>query len=320
MIKSFILAAIFILTCSRVFAQTNNLIETSDIDLFWKVYDKVVNATDSVKSIQIIEEEYMNRGGAGLNAIKNYNVFGSPELYKMIKTQSGYLNSIRERTTDLRNHYTEYNAIFARFKKIYPTYFYPKVYFTIGAMLAGGFNKDDSCVVIGTEIAVGTKTSKNSSLNSYLKQYAAGNQGVTFILTHEIVHTQQTHGYLQNMNLTSICIMEGSADFIADILLGKKNSMPYSIYGRQHYSRLKQLFLKDKLTNAPDTLNKWIYNDAQYATLRPDLGYYIGYKICESYYSSMKDKKQAVSDILQINYDDKNSVMAFYNKSNFEMD
>ena len=33
---------------------------------------------------------------------------------------------------------------------------------------------------------------------------------------------------------------------------------------------------------------------------KTDLGYYIGYKICESYYQSAKDKKQAIKDILEI--------------------
>ena len=31
-----------------------------------------------------------------------------------------------------------------------------------------------------------------------------------------------------------------------------------------------------------------------------DLGYYIGYKICEAYYQNAKDKKQAIKDILGI--------------------
>jgi uncharacterized protein YjaZ len=31
-----------------------------------------------------------------------------------------------------------------------------------------------------------------------------------------------------------------------------------------------------------------------------DLGYYVGYKICEAYYNQAKDKKQAVKDILTI--------------------
>jgi hypothetical protein len=31
-----------------------------------------------------------------------------------------------------------------------------------------------------------------------------------------------------------------------------------------------------------------------------DLGYYVGYKICEAYYQAARDKKQAVKDILEM--------------------
>ena len=51
--------------------------------------------------------------------------------------------------------------------------------------------------------------------------------------------------------------------------------------------------------NGTNTSN-WLYQ-GQEAKGRPaDLGYYIGYKICESYYRAAKDKKQAVKDILEI--------------------
>ncbi len=39
---------------------------------------------------------------------------------------------------------------------------------------------------------------------------------------------------------------------------------------------------------------------AEMVTSDADLGYYIGFKIAESYYSKAEDKKQAVRDILNI--------------------
>jgi NADH:ubiquinone oxidoreductase subunit E len=50
----------------------------------------------------------------------------------------------------------------------------------------------------------------------------------------------------------------------------------------------------------------------------PDLGYYLGYKICGRYYNKETNKMQAISDILQIDYNDKNSVMTFYQNSGFK--
>lgn len=223
---------------------------------------------------------------------------------------------------DIQNDSAKYYTIFDKFKRAYPNYSYPKVCFTIGAMQIGGFNKDDESVVMGTELVVGNKSSKSGSLKSYLKTFLAENQGARYLVTHEIVHTQQKHGNSQNMNLTGLCLMEGSADFITGNLLKQLNTMPYSIYGRSHYSRIKHAFIKDKLKNYPSGIDDWIYNaslyDAGMIKVKPDLGYFIGYKICECYFKRSRNKQQAIANILAINYDDKNSVMSFYNKSGFE--
>ena len=45
----------------------------------------------------------------------------------------------------------------------------------------------------------------------------------------------------------------------------------------------------------------WLYNGLDDKRDYPaDLGYYMGYKICEAYYNKAQDKKQAVKDILTI--------------------
>jgi hypothetical protein len=322
MLRYIYICILWLLFTTRLFAQTGKLIETSDIGLFWSVYDKVIYTADSAKSVQLIQEEYIEKGSVGLAAIRHYNTFESKDIYHMIRMQQLYLNSIRKSTLNIQDKYATYKRIFDRFKNIYPQYSYPKVYFTIGAMLVGGFNKDDESVIIGTELATATPSSKTDSLNAYIKLFASGNLGVQFIMTHEIVHTQQIHGYLQNMNLAGICIMEGSADFIADLLLERKNLMPYTIYGRKHNGTIKRSFINNKLSSDNRIINDWIYNTSEYVTgkiaCKPDLGYYVGYKICESYHNRAKDKKQAIRDILQINYDDKNSVMNFYHNSGYE--
>jgi hypothetical protein len=44
----------------------------------------------------------------------------------------------------------------------------------------------------------------------------------------------------------------------------------------------------------------WLYQGEKAKDKPSDLGYYIGYKIVESYYKNAPDKKQAVRDILKI--------------------
>jgi hypothetical protein len=48
-------------------------------------------------------------------------------------------------------------------------------------------------------------------------------------------------------------------------------------------------------------LENWIANSDQETADKPaDPGYFVGYKICQSYYQEMADKKQFVHDILNI--------------------
>ena len=46
--------------------------------------------------------------------------------------------------------------------------------------------------------------------------------------------------------------------------------------------------------------SNWLYQGDKAKDRPADLGYYIGYKICEAYYAHAVDKKQAIKDILEI--------------------
>jgi hypothetical protein len=57
----------------------------------------------------------------------------------------------------------------------------------------------------------------------------------------------------------------------------------------------------------------WIANDSQETADKPaDLGYFAGYRICQTYYGRMTDKKQAVHDLLPIS-----DYFAFLAKSDY---
>jgi uncharacterized protein YjaZ len=48
-------------------------------------------------------------------------------------------------------------------------------------------------------------------------------------------------------------------------------------------------------------VSRWLYNQGSATPDRPgDLGYYVGYRICASYFDRMSDKVKAVSDIVEM--------------------
>ena len=55
---------------------------------------------------------------------------------------------------------------------------------------------------------------------------------------------------------------------------------------------------KNELCN--QNIGGWLYNGYAVKDKPPDLGYYLGYKIVESYYNNATDKKQAIIDIIEL--------------------
>lgn len=77
---------IILLLCSTLLqAQKRKLIENTDIELFWNMYDKVSKTSDSTVAVQLIQSEYFDKGSAALKAIKNFNPFDNGTMYLMIK-------------------------------------------------------------------------------------------------------------------------------------------------------------------------------------------------------------------------------------------
>jgi uncharacterized protein YjaZ len=65
----------------------------------------------------------------------------------------------------------------------------------------------------------------------------------------------------------------------------------------EHESELWIQF-KNELCN--QNVGNWLYNGLTVKNKPRDLGYYIGYKIVESFYNQAKNKKQAVVDIIEM--------------------
>jgi len=91
--------------------------------------------------------------------------------------------------------------------------------------------------------------------------------------------------------------MEGSADFIGELISGEHiNLIPFD-YGNKNEERLCQEFASIMLG---EDSTDWLYGTSGKDDRPNDLGYWISYKISEAYFDKQKDKKQAISDILNI--------------------
>ena len=63
--------------------------------------------------------------------------------------------------------------------------------------------------------------------------------------------------------------------------------------------------------------NKWLWSDAPNEFGVRDLGYYIGYQICENYYNQAQDKKEAIKTMIELDYENEDQIEDFVHKANF---
>jgi hypothetical protein len=91
--------------------------------------------------------------------------------------------------------------------------------------------------------------------------------------------------------------------------------MPYIKYGLKNELSIWKIFKQDMLTSANDL---WISTGNNAALPARDLGYFVGYAICRSYYNTSKNKPQAITDIINLDYTKQDAVLAFLERSGYE--
>jgi uncharacterized protein YjaZ len=168
---------------------------------------------------------------------------------------------------------------FEHLKQIYPDAIFPPVYFVIGRRNSGGTDSDNG-LIIGAEMFADTGS------RVHLTE-------VVCIVIHELIHYQQQ---AQGEDLTAQVMKEGAADFIAELITGNQIDEDTKPYGDSHEEELWSKFQEDTKKN---DLKPWLYNGGDKNRVGPpDLGYYMGYKICQSLYQISVDKAAALKTII----------------------
>lgn len=286
---------------------------TSDIDHFWEAYDSIRTTRDSLQQLRYIRELYINKGTEGLKAFMQLRDYSDVYWVKLINRLPKFWNSIRPNTLSVKGKAAEIERSIQRLKVLYPGLREAKMYFTVGGLRSGGTTMNDM-VLVGTEIATGTASTDVSEfpdpwLAGVFREQRLDN--IVPLNIHEYVHTQQKQVAIQN--LLGACIRQGACDFIAELVMGEPLGNNYLRYGRQQDAVLKEKFRNDMYTT---DYRDWLYNGANAGTMA-DLGYYMGYAICESYYRNAADKALAVKEIIELDHSDADAVRAFLNRSGY---
>jgi len=309
--KAFILT--LVLLANLALAQKN--IVTTDIKNFWKAYDQIKATKDSATQINIIQNSYINKGTPGLKALMEVRNYTPQGFIYAINHYPKFWSSVRANTLKVGDYGQKIENAIASLNKLYPLKT-AKIYFSIGALRTGGTTLADK-VLIGTEISMADDKTDTEELQknfphlvSFFKTRPI--DGLVFTNVHEYVHTQQKTT-IGNTLLTQV-VLEGVAELLAEKALKVSSPNPQMAFGKANDAKIKTAFEKEMFSSS---VANWLYNSPNNEFKMRDLGYYVGYAICEKFYNLSKDKKAAVKEMIELDYNKEEDLIAFVEKSKY---
>lgn len=303
-------------SCQTMGQGATNVI-TSDIDNFWSAYDLIVQETDSSKHIQLIDSLYIKKGSLGLKKIMEVRNYTAEEYVEFINSYPKFFASVRSNTLKTQQFSEELNEGIKKLETIYPNLRPAKIYFTVGCMRTNGTNID-SLVLIGSELAMADSQTDISefegSTKEWLKSFFSTNpiDDLVLLNVHEYVHTQQQ---AQVNNLLSIAIREGVAEFVSTLAMNKPSVSPAIEFGKNNAQAVRGKFEQEMFYN--NNQSKWFWSNSPNDFGVRDLGYYVGYQICENYYEKAVDKKKAIRTMINLDYTNNTEIEDFVKESNY---
>lgn len=271
---------------------------TSDIPNFWRVFDKA-----SLKDAgDLFQREYIDVGSLGLHAFLRARIESGRALAGTVASRSKYYASIREATLSIDEKPEIKQAIqasFRRMKEIYPDAIFPDVYFVIGRMNSAGTTDGGKGLLIGVEMNARSENTPVDELNAWERAVIGEIVHLPHIVAHELIHIEQRQakrdGGSPQSTLLQKALDEGGADFLGEMISGGVINRVQRAYGDAHEEALWTEF--SAAMHGADT-SRWLYEGDRAKGRPADMGYYMGFKICEAFYQRSTDKSAAIRQIL----------------------
>ncbi|MEL1264203.1 DUF2268 domain-containing putative Zn-dependent protease [Pseudoxanthomonas putridarboris] len=265
-------------------ATAGAVVQTGDVDLFYRVYDKA----DGRPTAEQLQRDYLDQGSEGLHLFARLrNISGqriadtlttNPSLYADAKRCLAVLPRARERLeTALRTLGSSYAD--ARF---------PPVTIAIGRGKPVAVGAPDTGIQVGLEALCATDW-----LNPDVEDR------IVYVLAHEYVHVQQVEAHAisekEAPTVLEISLIEGIAEFVGELIAGQ---VAYSRNAAAAAGRELEIETRFAADVDKTDLSDWAYNATP--DTPGDLGYWVGYRIAKAYYRNAPDKRQALREILEM--------------------
>jgi hypothetical protein len=305
-IRRFVLLLLAALPLSAQTAEMNRdpmkaRLITTDIPNFWHVFDTALlkDAGDR------FQHDYIDAGSPGVHGFVRGRIQSGSALAITVASRMKYYTSIREATLsiDQRPELKEaIQASFRKLKEVYPDAVFPDVYFLIGRMNSAGTTGGTTSLLIGVEMNARDDNTPIEELSPWEKAVIGRIANLPQIVAHELIHIEQRYAEGRRSGsgaptLLERALGEGAADFLGEMISGGIINRVQRTYGDEHEQALWAEFRA--AMSGTDT-SKWLYEGDKAKDRPADMGYYMGYKICEAFYKKASDKQGAIRRILAV--------------------
>lgn len=280
------LVALVAIACStKSPSDGGGAISTADVHHFADAFEHWTPADTTCAAL----EPYWRAATAGFESYARKFDVSRADLCRQVRRNPGRYGALAGKLPALDSAATRIRDLYGKFASLHPLSNDPSVYFVVGDGIAAGTTTRGKhpIILIGMEL--------NNSVASLPR-----------VVAHELVHTQQHYPFFGSMTggpsflrgtLLRQSIMEGSANFIASLLIVHADT---NAWAESHEAELWAEFRLDAHSH---DYGRWLYNGWNRKALGdrpPDVGYWMGYRIAQSYFAHAADKQKAVDDILSI--------------------
>jgi hypothetical protein len=263
-----------------------------DVSNFITAFNK--SETNWANAPSYFYNEYFSKASKALFFYQKFKIQSSSHQFAYrVEDKKAYFRSVIPNLEQLGTQEPFLREYFNKFEHLYPDAVFPDVYYTVGCFNAGGTSSPFG-LIIGTEMHTKMKDSDLSNFNNWEKKVVRDFSNLPLITIHELVHIQQNNNY---NNLLGNAIYEGAADFISSLVCGSHINEYVHDWANKNEKEIWDEFEKEMYK---ENTENWIGNADRAKDKPADLGYFVGFKICESYYNKQTDKKKAIKDILTI--------------------
>ncbi len=280
------------------------------------VYDDMENirkilqnyAPDEINS-DLIQKEYFDKGSKGLKALIQKDRLNSEDFSAYVRDNYSFLLDVSLQTDIIRRDSSKMRDLLLAFDELIEKPQFKPTYFVIGQGKHGGTRTEEGFIIEIQKNVLGLEGIEFDGVDSFgMQPYA----NIDRLWVHEQVHVSRPVKYVSG-SLIRVSLDEGSCNFIAYVITGKKGNDNTYNYGYANQQELINSWKIDLKEDVRKVRPKWVWNwSRQKKEYPPDLGYFIGFLISQKYYEGQEDKKQAIQDIHDMfSYED------LYEKSGF---